>query len=188
MVKRIFYRFCPDEDALFGDTNADIDVQASINEFESQLWDALSKVYSDASITIERGPAACWVNGDKEHDEVYNVETIAADLWQSWTWLVPAENPITDLEIAVSYDTIIAITGWNEDKVEAEEFNIDTLLQDFLQREFEDSNITVSAVSGAFDFIDAYNEAGDKTKAPAEIVERITSCIEKALAAATEIL
>jgi len=192
MIKKIYYQYDASENNLFGDTtDNDIDVEASKKQFESQVSDALAKVYPNATIEVSHGLYnMCQVNDDREHPLIDEVENIVQQIWESWNWLVLSESFSEDIgfiEVYVSYSTIAEITGWSEERIEEEEFNIDLLLQSAMEEEFSDI-ADIEADSGAFDIINLYDKEGNPVNVPQEIVDRVIKATEKALGLATATL
>jgi len=75
---------------------AQIDTQASAQNFAGALADTLANVYGDgvAVVVLKGINDHVSIDGDTGHPEVGWVQQIAEELWTDWDWIVPAQPKI----------------------------------------------------------------------------------------------
>jgi len=61
---------------------------ASLDTYEAMLQDAILKIYPDAGITIDRHGHGYFVDDEQDTYEADYVRAIAANVFQSFDWLV----------------------------------------------------------------------------------------------------
>ena len=88
-ITDIRYQYDDDPDSLFGpDAHLPaIDIPASHREYDRLVTHALTAAYPAASITVEPGPDALWINSDTDHAEIPDTRQIIHNVWQSSAWL-----------------------------------------------------------------------------------------------------
>lgn len=79
------------------------DFDASLEKYESLLRHELREAFPDADIEIDRDRRGYFVNGDQASDEADTVNTIVADTFGGFEWLVARGMRYTEKDVKDAY-------------------------------------------------------------------------------------